>query len=69
MAKSNHNSFSIVELPLTVSGCSNTSVLLLTYLNDKLFLYVLKTLYYDGSWENKKFSDEIQCFDWIKSIH
>ena len=26
-------------------------------------------LNYDGLWENKKFSDENQCFDWIKSIH
>ena len=24
---------------------------------------------YDGLWENKKFPDENQCFDWIKSIH
>ena len=26
-------------------------------------------LNYDGLWENKKFSDENQCFDWIKSIY
>ena len=24
---------------------------------------------YDGLWESKKFPDENQRFDWIKSIH
>ena len=24
---------------------------------------------YNGLWENRKFSDENQRFDWIKSIH
>ena len=28
-----------------------------------------KYLNYDGLWEDRKFPDENQCFDWIKSIH
>ena len=55
--------------PLTVSGCYNTNGRLFTYLNNKLFSHELKILNYDGFGENKKFSDENQRFDWIKSIH
>ena len=32
------------------------------------FLHELKTLNYDGLWENKKALDENERFDWIKSI-
>ena len=41
---------------------------LLTYFNTKLFSHDLKILNYGGLWENKKFSDENQHFDWVKSI-
>ena len=51
------------------SRCYNANVKLLTCLNNKLFSYELKILNYDGLWENKKFSDENQRFDWIKPIH
>ena len=59
----------LLKLPLTALGCYNTNVRLFTYLNNKLFSHELKILNYDGLWENKKFSDENQRFDWIKSIH
>ena len=65
----NQNGFQVVKLPLTVSGSYNISVRLFSYLKNKLFTQELKTLNYDGLWENKKFSDENQRFDWIKLIH
>ena len=49
----NQNCFQVFKLPLTVSGCYNT-----TYLNKKLFSHKLKVLNYDGLWENKKLSDK-----------
>ena len=42
--------------------------MLFTGLNNKLFSHELKILNYDGLWGNKKFPDENQHFDWIKSI-
>ena len=42
---------------------SGFSLIWITLLN------VLRILNYDGLWENKKFPDENQRFDWIKSIH
>ena len=38
-------------------------------LNNQLFSHEFKILNYDGLWENEKFSDENQRFDWIKSVH
>ena len=35
----------------------------------KLFSDVSEILNYDGLWENNKFWDENQRFDWIKLIH
>ena len=61
--------FWVLKLPLTALGCSDINIRLLTYLDNKLFSHELKTFNYDGLWENKKFSDENQRFDWIKSIH
>ena len=43
-------------------------VRLFTYLNNKLFSHELKIFNYDGLW-GKKFSDENECFDWIKLIY
>ena len=42
---------------------------MLRHLNNKLLSHELKILNYDGLWENKKFPDENQRFDWIKPIH
>ena len=42
--------------------------MLFTGLNNKLFSHELKILNYDGLWGKKKFPDENQHFDWIKSI-
>ena len=58
----------IYHLALTASGCYSTNIGPFTYSNDKLFSHELKTLHYDGLWENKKLSDKIWLFDWIKLI-
>ena len=65
----NQISFEFLKLPLTAFGCHDTDVKLLTYLNNKLFTHELKTLDYDGLWENKKIPGGNQRFDWIKLIH
>ena len=50
-------------VPLTGSGCYNRNVRFFTYLNKKFFSQELKILNCDGLCENKKFSDENQCFN------
>ena len=58
-----------MKLQLTASGCYNTNAALFSYLNNKIFSHELKIFNYDGLWENKKFADKNQRFDWIKLIH
>ena len=54
-----------VTAPLTVSGCYNANVRLITYLNNKTLLTCVENITLWWIMENKKLSDENQRFDWL----